>query len=177
MNKCPQSLRSAPPAELCSHRTVSGGYSIAGHQLSHAPSRQRLKLKRSALTIRLCRSAHASSILGDGGVHLDPTACPKHLSLSFGASSPSQASTWLPAISSATTHRLFPLHGCVYVANTIGELKQVHADAMGIVCDWCRHGCTITLADPGGIRGDGTAQGGRSGRFPLACLKCMRLLC
>ena len=45
-------------------------------------------------------------ILGDGGVHIDPTACPKHLPLSFGASTPSQASIWLPAISSAMPHHI-----------------------------------------------------------------------
>ena len=56
--------------------------------------------------IRLLRWAHPSSILGDGGVHFDPAACREHLPLSFGASTPSQASTWLPAISSATPHHV-----------------------------------------------------------------------
>ena len=55
---------------------------------------------------RLLRWAYASSILGDGGVHFDPAACREHLPLSFGASTPSQASTWLPAISSATPHHV-----------------------------------------------------------------------
>ena len=43
-------------------------------------------------------------VLGGGGVYVDPTACLNHLPLSFGGSAPSQTSTWLPAISSATPH-------------------------------------------------------------------------
>ena len=38
-------------------RTVAGEYSTASHQLRHAPSRQRLKLKRRAPVIRLTRDA------------------------------------------------------------------------------------------------------------------------
>jgi len=45
-------LRGARPAELCSLHPVSGEYATASHQLSHAPSRQRRKLKWNATMVR-----------------------------------------------------------------------------------------------------------------------------
>ena len=52
----------APPAELCSLHTVSGKYRTANHQLSHAPSRQRFKLKRIVLMACVSRRLKTSSI-------------------------------------------------------------------------------------------------------------------
>ena len=57
------------------------------------------------------RGGLTSSILGDGGVHIDPAACNEHLPLSFVASTQAQASTRLPAISSATSRHVSASNG------------------------------------------------------------------
>ena len=77
----PAACRRAPAAELCSLQTVSGEYSTASHQLSHASSRQHLKLMRksvsaSPLAATLSKE-HARSWVGALGL----TACNERLSL------------------------------------------------------------------------------------------------
>jgi len=84
-------ITSSSSYNWCSCNSSSAVWGTS-HQLSPAISRQRLKPKPSAPTIRLSRWAHALSILGDGGVHFDAAACPKRLPLSFGASARSQLS-------------------------------------------------------------------------------------
>ena len=69
-------ITSSSSYHWCSCNSSSAVWGTS-HQLSPAISRQRLKPKPSAPTIRLSRWAHASSILGDGGVHFDAAACPK----------------------------------------------------------------------------------------------------
>ena len=123
------------PAELWSLDTVSGEYIAAGQQLSHVLSRQRLKLNRCALTICLSRWAHPSNILGDGGVHFEPADCCEHLPLSFGASTPAQASACLPAISSATPHHVSASNRSrVPLTTRLSRWAQASASLVMVAC-------------------------------------------
>ena len=46
----------------------------ASHQLRHAPSRQRRKLKWSAMVVCSLRRLDVEHLLGNGGVHFAPAA-------------------------------------------------------------------------------------------------------
>ena len=101
-------LATSTVAELCSFHTASGEYSTASHQLSHAPSRQRFKLKWSAPVVD-SRGGLTSSILGDGGVHFDPAACNEHRSLQLTVSG--EYSTASHQLSHASSRQRFKLNG------------------------------------------------------------------
>ena len=71
-------LQRAPPAELCSLNRALSTCSTASHHLSHAPSRQRFKLKRSAPVVCLSQWPDEEWAQCSLCVHVGASACNKH---------------------------------------------------------------------------------------------------
>ena len=90
-------------AELCRIHAAEAMCTTASQRLSHAPSRQRFKLKRS-VQMAASRSRHTRSMLGVGCVHYVATSCHSCMPLSFAGSTQLRPCAPRPASGSATPH-------------------------------------------------------------------------